>query len=286
MPVVENKENMSELSVALYLQLYSYIYIIIGTARTVDIEADISQLEAPTFTTIQRGPPEPFKRLEWKHKVMMIGEKVLNPMIHCCDRCELPILTYGRMIPCKHVFCLMCAKQEQASAVREFVCPRCKDKVSRVEQSGLGSVFMCTHGGTRYNNKGCRRTYLSQRDLQAHINHRHVVVPAEKADAKMPANRKPASNTPSTSNSAAAAVSSNTFRPLAMSSGGASLSSVRTNLLNMQESHVGQSSGTGSGGGSDMIVDDAPSSYSRTTSSSHWSGNSGSSANQQQSYYR
>lgn len=33
---------------------------------------------------------------------------------------------------------------------------------------------MCTHGGTRYGNAGCRRTYLSQRDLQAHINHRHV----------------------------------------------------------------------------------------------------------------
>lgn len=33
---------------------------------------------------------------------------------------------------------------------------------------------MCTHGGTRYGSSGCRRTYLSQRDLQAHINHRHV----------------------------------------------------------------------------------------------------------------
>jgi len=33
---------------------------------------------------------------------------------------------------------------------------------------------MCSHGGTRYGNTGCRRTYLSQRDLQAHINHRHV----------------------------------------------------------------------------------------------------------------
>lgn len=33
---------------------------------------------------------------------------------------------------------------------------------------------MCTHEGTRYGSTGCRRTYLSQRDLQAHINHRHV----------------------------------------------------------------------------------------------------------------
>lgn len=135
------------------------------------MEADISQLEAPTFTTISRGPPEPMLRLKWKHKVNLIGEKVLNPMIHCCDQCVKPILIYGRMIPCKHVFCLRCARSEPVKA-----CPRCKEKVVRVEQSGLGTVFMCIHGGSRYNNTGCRRTYLSQRDLQAHINHRHVAV--------------------------------------------------------------------------------------------------------------
>lgn len=65
---------------------------------TVDLEADISQLEAPTFTTINRGPPEPMLRLNWTHKVNLIGEKVLNPMIHCCDKCLKPILIYGRMV--------------------------------------------------------------------------------------------------------------------------------------------------------------------------------------------
>lgn len=64
----------------------------------VDLEADISQLEAPTFTTINRGPPEPMLRLNWNHKVNLIGEKVLNPMIHCCDKCLKPILIYGRMV--------------------------------------------------------------------------------------------------------------------------------------------------------------------------------------------
>lgn len=143
------------------------------------MEADISQLEAPTFTTISRGPPEPMLRLKWDHKVSLIGEKVLNPMIHCCDQCEKPILIYGRMIPCKHVFCLRCARSEPIK-----ICPRCKEKVIRVEQSGLGTVFMCTHGGSRYGNTGCRRTYLSQRDLQAHINHRHVTPLATAAENK------------------------------------------------------------------------------------------------------
>ena len=69
-------------------------------------------------------------------------------------------LIFFFQIPCKHVFCLSCAKRE------DKVCPRCLEKVTRVEQTGLGTVFMCTHGGTRYGNAGCRRTYLSQRDLQ------------------------------------------------------------------------------------------------------------------------
>lgn len=140
--------------------------------QTFDMEADISQLEPPTFTTISRGPPEPMLRLSWDHKVNLIGEKVLNPMIYCCDQCDKPILIYGRMIPCKHVFCLKCARNETNK-----VCPRCKEKAIRVEQTGLGTVFMCTHGGSRYESKGCRRTYLSQRDLQAHINHRHINTP-------------------------------------------------------------------------------------------------------------
>ncbi|KAG6462539.1 E3 ubiquitin-protein ligase Hakai isoform X3 [Manduca sexta] len=133
-----------------------------------EVPQDISQLEAPVFTTLQRGPPEPMLRLDWSHRATLIGEKVLNPMIYCCDTCSKPILIYGRMIPCKHVFCLSCARADHTH------CPRCREKVLRVEQTGLGTVFMCTHSGTRYGNSGCRRTYLSQRDLQAHINHRHV----------------------------------------------------------------------------------------------------------------
>lgn len=44
---------------------------------------------------------------------------------------------------------------------------------------------MCTYGGSRYGNTGCRRTYLSQRDLQAHINHRHII-PDGKGDGGKP----------------------------------------------------------------------------------------------------
>merc|ERR1719510_2473192 len=111
--------------------------------------------------------------LTWDHKVNLIGKKVVNPMIHNCDKCKKPILIYGRMIPCKHVFCLSCATQSLTPSATS-TCPRCSDKVVRVEQAGLGSIYMCSQGGSRYGSNGCRRTYLSQRDLQAHIQHRHI----------------------------------------------------------------------------------------------------------------
>jgi len=151
-----------------------------GTAYSMD--TDISQLEAPTFTTLDRGPSQKMMELSWDHKVNLIGKKVVNPMIHNCDQCDKPILIYGRMIPCKHVFCHKCAtaalNEQSGDTGAARKCPRCKDKVVRVEQAGLGSIYMCNHGGSRYGSNGCRRTYLSQRDLQAHIQHRHIKVNA------------------------------------------------------------------------------------------------------------
>ncbi len=46
----------------------------------------------------------------------------------------------------------------------------CSDPVQRIEQCQRGSLFMCSIV------QGCNRTYLSQRDLQAHIKHRHMRV--------------------------------------------------------------------------------------------------------------
>jgi len=136
-----------------------------------DENLDTESLTTHAIASFVSPGAQPLHRneaLNWKYKVNLIGEKVVNPRIHCCDKCLLPILVYGRMIPCKHVFCLNCAKQHETH------CPRCGDKVVRVEKSGLGTVFMCQ-------TDSCKRTYLSQRDLQAHIQHRHIRRPATAA---------------------------------------------------------------------------------------------------------
>ncbi|GAA54554.1 E3 ubiquitin-protein ligase Hakai [Clonorchis sinensis] len=46
---------------------------------------------------------------------------------------------------------------------------RCQKSVQNIERCLVGGIFMC------FESDNCRRTYLSQRDLQAHIDHRHRV---------------------------------------------------------------------------------------------------------------
>ncbi|XP_032242071.2 E3 ubiquitin-protein ligase Hakai isoform X2 [Nematostella vectensis] len=117
------------------------------------------------------APPGPapvvVKEMEWNHKIMIIGQKVQDPLLHLCEKCSLPILVYGRLSPCKHSFCLSCAEKGAGK------CPRCGENVQRIERAPLGSVFVCSIGGSRYGISGCRRSYFSQRDLQSHIKRRH-----------------------------------------------------------------------------------------------------------------
>ena len=43
---------------------------------TYNMDTDISLLEAPTFTTLDRGPSQPMVDLTWNHDVDLIGKKV------------------------------------------------------------------------------------------------------------------------------------------------------------------------------------------------------------------
>ncbi|KAJ8386681.1 hypothetical protein AAFF_G00167970 [Aldrovandia affinis] len=118
------------------------------------------------FGSQRRFPQQMF----WDYKLNLLGEKDDTP-VHFCDKCGLPIKLYGRMIPCKHVFCYECAVLYEKKC--DKMCPgvslySCTDPVQRIEQCLRGSLFMCSTV------QGCKRTYLSQRDLQAHVNHRHM----------------------------------------------------------------------------------------------------------------
>ena len=43
--------------------------------QTYNMDTDISQLEAPTFTTLDRGPSQPMMNLDWDHRLHLIGKK-------------------------------------------------------------------------------------------------------------------------------------------------------------------------------------------------------------------
>lgn len=124
-----------------------------------------SDMYAPRLAMHRNTP------LKWDYKINMVGRKDPDPKIHNCEKCSFPVMSYGRMIPCKHVFCFDCAKATDKS------CLRCDDPVQRIEQSPLGSIYLCTYGAPKHCHTGCRRTYLSQRDLQSHVNHRHMKIP-------------------------------------------------------------------------------------------------------------
>ena len=47
-----------------------------SSAAAYNMDTDISQLEAPTFTTLDRGPSQKMIELSWDHKVNLIGKKV------------------------------------------------------------------------------------------------------------------------------------------------------------------------------------------------------------------
>ncbi|KAJ8245298.1 hypothetical protein GJAV_G00269240 [Gymnothorax javanicus] len=147
-----------------------------------------------------RRYPQP---MFWDYKLNLIGEKDESPM-HFCDKCGLPIKIYGRMIPCKHVFCYDCAALHEKKA--DKLCPgvslySCTEVVQRIEKCLRGSLFMCSVV------PGCKRTYLSQRDLQAHVSHRHL------RGAK-PAAARPAPPASSSSSSSSSSELPDRFHPL------------------------------------------------------------------------
>lgn len=105
------------------------------------------------------------EEIVWDFQINILGQKD-NTSVHLCEKCELPIKIYGRMIPCKHAFCYACAILHGKEG--DKMCPGCSQLVERIEEHKQGSLFICS--GVQ----GCKTTFLSQRHLEAHINLCHM----------------------------------------------------------------------------------------------------------------
>jgi len=64
-----------------------------------DIESEItSTLSFVSASTRLNVPLHNNQPLQWDHRVNLMGEKCPNPRIHLCDKCNQPVLIYGRMV--------------------------------------------------------------------------------------------------------------------------------------------------------------------------------------------
>lgn len=143
--------------------------------------------EMNTDFTIKRS--HTIEKLNWNFNTNSSNtQKVMNQTMDFCMICNLPILIYGRLIPCKHVMCAQCAK-----SIELKVCLKesCNEIIDRIDTALRGGIFVCNydmetvkqnhHNYTenyRLNpdlsqKRLCGRSYMSQRDLNSHIQHRH-----------------------------------------------------------------------------------------------------------------
>jgi len=106
----------------------------------------------------------------WNFDVNVSSERVSDPVIFICDICRLPVINYGRLLPCKHTFCYICASKMFADEKKS--CKKCRNAITTCELCPPGSLFICTHDGTKLSG-GCRRAYKTAEDLQTHGNQRH-----------------------------------------------------------------------------------------------------------------
>lgn len=117
-----------------------------------------------TATSRLNVPLHENKPLNWSHKIHLIGEKSMDKRVILCEICKEPILFYGRLFGCKHAFCFDCAVDLQEKAAG---CLNCNEHIVKIDRVLHDSLYMCDH-------ENCKRTYISQRDLSAHVQHRHM----------------------------------------------------------------------------------------------------------------
>jgi len=80
--------------------------------------------------------------------------------IHICSACNIPILQYGRVMPCQHIFCISCAGKCKDRT--HNVCFFCKENAKALEiHRDTDKMFVCAFGQ-------CGRGYVNEFALAEH----------------------------------------------------------------------------------------------------------------------
>eukprot|EP00668_Euglena_longa_P047140 GGOE01062949.1.p1 GENE.GGOE01062949.1~~GGOE01062949.1.p1 ORF type:complete len:244 (+),score=9.09 GGOE01062949.1:55-786(+) len=96
--------------------------------------------------------------------------------LHCCSKCEKPIVVFGRLMDCKHAFCETCAL-----IAKNESCFTCGESVREVHPFSIekGDVSICEFADS----KGvCQRIYMTPEDLLEHQRLRNHLLPPREED--------------------------------------------------------------------------------------------------------
>ncbi|CAF0927440.1 unnamed protein product [Didymodactylos carnosus] len=140
------------------------------TKRHGNNEEDESMEEDDASESDRSSPSSVKEPVRWDYRINLIGRRVKDNKAFCCFSCGHPVLVAGRLLPCKHAFCLHCAQQCKNDRRN---CPKCSDSINDVEKIEAKNLIMCLYGGHRNSHDACLRGYTSQRDLNAHVKRRH-----------------------------------------------------------------------------------------------------------------
>lgn len=93
--------------------------------------------------------------------------------VHICVSCDFPIAIYGRLSPCEHAFCLMCARSEPS-------CYLCDERIQKIQTiKMLDGIFIC---GAPH----CLRSFLKKYDFEQHLKdvHLDLLLPESEKEAQ------------------------------------------------------------------------------------------------------
>lgn len=146
----------------------------------------VSQSFTDLNTDFSTRRSHPIEKMNWNLNMNNISQKINDQPMDVCMICSLPILIYGRLIPCKHVMCIQCANSIE---LKMCLKDACNENIERIDKAYKGGIFVCNYDLDYMNNSSniekfrlhpdlshkrlCGRSYMSQRDLNSHIQHRH-----------------------------------------------------------------------------------------------------------------
>jgi len=96
--------------------------------------------------------------------------------LQCCNKCQKPVIVFGRLLDCKHAFCETCAQICKAEG-----CFTCGEGVKEVHLFSIdkGDLSICEYVDVR---GVCQRSYMTPDDLLEHQRLRSHLLPPREED--------------------------------------------------------------------------------------------------------